>query len=67
MALLATTLLTASVAIDAQPRCRCLPGDPCWASVDWAALNRSVHGRLVKTFDELAPCVANISSPVCAA
>ena len=37
-----------------QPRCRCLPGDPCWAKVDWASLNASVGGRLEVSVDPIA-------------
>ena len=44
------------------PRCRCLPADPCWQKVDWAALNSSVHGRLEVSVDEMRPCMDDINS-----
>merc|ERR1719230_2055395 len=48
-------------------RCRCLPPDPCWERIDWAALNASVHGRLEASVDEMAPCIADLNSSVCSA
>ena len=48
-----------------QARCRCLPGNPCWNSVDWSALNNSVSGRLEKSVDVMEACVSDPASPVC--
>ena len=71
---LAVTVLGAAVVTasqtspsDRQSRCRCTPPDPCWSAVPWAALNASVGGRLVKTVDELQPCLDNIGSDACSA
>lgn len=37
--------------------CRCFPGDTCWPSTDsWAALNRSLSGRFIKTTPLASPC-----------
>lgn len=37
--------------------CRCAPTDSCWPSAqDWAALNDTVHGRLIKTVPLGAAC-----------
>ena len=55
----------AAAAISPWPRCRCLPADPCWEKVDWAALNRSVHGRLEASVDEMQPCMNDINSVSC--
>ena len=38
-------------------RCKCYPGDPCWPSnAEWAALNRTVSGRLVRAIPPGAVC-----------
>ena len=47
------------------PRCRCLPGDPCWERIDWAALNASVGGRLEKSTDVMAPCLSDLQGEAC--
>lgn len=37
--------------------CKCYPGDSCWPSGgDWAALNRTVGGRLVRAAPPGAVC-----------
>lgn len=74
MWLLAVTVLVTAAAtasqtspLDRQSRCRCTPPDPCWFAVPWTQLNASVGGRLVKTVDELQPCLDDIGSDACAA
>ena len=48
--------ITASAVLGSH-RCRCFPGDTCWPTgADWAALNSSVHGRLVATVPIGTPC-----------
>jgi hypothetical protein len=47
------------------PSCRCVPPAPCWDSIPWDTLNASVGGRLVRTQNELAACLANVSSVAC--
>ena len=38
-------------------KCRCFPGDACWPGPkDWAALNKTVGGKLVATVPVAAPC-----------
>lgn len=37
--------------------CKCYPGDPCWPTGgEWAALNRTVGGRLVRAIPPGAAC-----------
>ena len=36
---------------------RCVPPSKCWGAVPWHTLNRSVHGRLAKSEDELQDCL----------
>ena len=65
---------TIAAAVDSAPvqseHCRCLPHNPCWATVPWAALNRSVSGRLQESRDELHACLpaegGDINSRECA-
>lgn len=69
-ALTALAAVGASVlAVDQGEDCRCIPPMPCWNNVPWNALNTSVHGRLVKSVDELSVCMpsygGSISSPEC--
>lgn len=72
---LAAALLALSVAAPQPPggstaagaACRCTPGQACWAAVPWRALNVSVGGRLVKSVDELQPCIDDEASEQCTA
>lgn len=37
--------------------CKCFPGDACWPSDDeWAGLNTTVAGKLIKTVPLGSPC-----------
>ncbi len=65
--LLVLAAAAATASTTTTPGCRCLPEDACWASVPWAALNASVGGRLLVGEDPLSPCLADASSPTCAA
>ena len=70
VALMALATMGASLPAAAQGQdCRCVPPMPCWNNVPWNALNTSVHGRLVKSVDELSVCLpkygGSISSPEC--
>ncbi|KAK3356456.1 FAD binding domain-containing protein [Lasiosphaeria hispida] len=41
----------------APPKCKCYPGDSCWPSTaGWAALNRTVGGRLIRATPPGAVC-----------
>jgi hypothetical protein len=60
----AVAVCTGAAAPD-DSQCRCLPGDGCWDSIDWAQLNASVGGRLLAFVDEMAPCIADIGSTQC--
>ncbi|PYH85196.1 FAD-binding domain-containing protein [Aspergillus uvarum CBS 121591] len=64
-----TSLLALTAAATASPRgprstnnstsCRCFPGDACWPSIsEWAKLNQTVDGRLIKTIPLGKPCHA---------
>ncbi|KAL3476601.1 hypothetical protein BJX99DRAFT_246788 [Aspergillus californicus] len=46
---------------NSSPRqCRCMPNDQCWPSIrDWDALNKSLHGNLVKVRPAGAACHRN--------
>ena len=58
-------LSVASSSSDPWPKCRCLPADPCWAKIDWAALNSSVHGRLEASVDVMEPCINDLNGEMC--
>lgn len=72
-----TSLLALTAAATASPRsprstsnstsCRCFPGDACWPSTsEWAKLNQTVDGRLIKTIPLGKPCHApNYDAAVC--
>jgi hypothetical protein len=64
---LLAAVLAAAGASAAAPGCRCVPPDPCWDAVPWAALNASVGGRLAATVDPMSVCTGGgLNSAACA-
>jgi len=63
--LASASALAAPATIDS--KCRCTPGQACWAAVPWSALNASVGGRLERSVDELQACIDDEASEQCTA
>ncbi|KAH6689418.1 FAD binding domain protein, partial [Plectosphaerella plurivora] len=50
-------LLLVAPIVSADAQCKCAPGDACWPSdIEWAQLNTTVSGRLIKTVAPAASC-----------